>query len=145
MDNIITNIKALIVEYLSTSQDNDDDLFFNTATEVEKENTQFYIGDVMTAVFVNNVFLTADETHNIYLTQLKNKINETDLIMILNYNWNHYRTHYAADYQIVLPITKEYIVKEFMSIWAINNHECIRELMQDYIIIKKLKQLGLDK
>jgi hypothetical protein len=142
MDNIITNIKALIVEYLSTSQDNDDDdLFFNTATEV------FYIGDVMTAVFVNNVFLTdsTDETHNTYLTQLKNKINETDLIMILNYNWNHYRTHYAADYQIVLPIIKEYIVKEFMSIWAINNHECIRELMQDYIIIKKLKQLGLDK
>ena len=130
MDNIITNIKALIVEYLK----NDDGLFFNTAIELNKENTQFYIGDVMTAVFVNNVFLTTfstDETHNKYLTQLKNKINETDLIMILNYNWNHYRTHYEADYQIVLPITKEYIVKEFMSIWAINNHECIRELMQD--------------
>ena len=137
-NKIMSSTKDIILKYLKN------DKTVLSAITPEPTGVLNYNINSITDAFIHNALNKNDEsfsteslryvTDGVYLTQFKNNIDETDFIMILNYNWIYYRTYYGDDYQMDLPITKEYVLREFISIWTIFNYDCIKELITDFII-----------
>jgi len=130
--------KDIILKYLKN-----DKMFLSTITMSGLTGVFNYNINARTDAFIHNALNRNDEsfsteslryvTDGKYLTQFKNKIDETKFIMILNYNWSYYRAHYGDDYQLVLPVTKEYVLREFISIWMMSNFDSVQDLIIDFV------------
>jgi len=132
MNRLITYIKEKIIICLIN-----DSKFLNTLEAINIRNMDAFVEE-----FIQKAFNNYDETFSTrgiiyiteckYLTEFIKIIDETDFIIILNYNLNYYRHNYGVEYQLELPITKDSVAKDFLLLWSFTNRECIKELIEKY-------------